>query len=87
MPGTIKAETSESALNDFKVRNAVQKVGRPWGVWVAALLRSRVSVGPTRMSSTVGAVRAAEAIPLALDGNHILKAIYRSIDSLRGTHL
>jgi hypothetical protein len=39
------------------------------------------------MSSTVGAVRATEAIPLALDGNHILNAIYRSIDSLRETHL
>jgi len=38
--GTIKAETSESALNDFKVRNVVQKVGRPRSVWIAALLRS-----------------------------------------------
>jgi hypothetical protein len=39
------------------------------------------------MSSTVGAVRAAEAIPLALDGNHVLNAICRSIESLRRTHM
>jgi len=80
VPGTIKAETSESALNDFKVRNVVQKVGRPRSVWVAALLR-------TRMSSAVGAMRAIEAALLAPHGNHILNAICRSIDSLRRAHL
>jgi len=39
------------------------------------------------MRSTVGAMRALEAVLLALHGNHILNAICRSIDNLRRAHL
>lgn len=85
-PGTTWAETSESALNDLKVGNVVQKVGCPRSIWIAALGRRRASVGPIGMSSTVGATGAIETVLLDLDGDQILNTIRGVIAGLMRAH-
>ena len=83
VPGTVKAETSQSALDDFEVANVVQKVGCPRGIWVAALGRRRVSIGPIGVSSTIGAIK---GVLLDVDGNHLLSTICGVIAFLVRAH-
>lgn len=77
----LREETSESALDDLKVRNIVQEVGRPWSIWVTAPRRGCMFIGPIRMSSAIAAVLS------ALDGNHIMNTVGRRIAVLAGAHL
>ena len=68
--------TSESALDDFKVRNVVQEVGCPRCIWVALLLR-RCSI------DTVGPM---VTIRRASNSDHILRIFGRRTASLMITH-
>jgi hypothetical protein len=81
VPRTIEGDTSQSALDDFEVGDVVQKVGRPWGIWVATL--RRVSIGTIGMSSAIGYTAA--VLP-GLDGDHILNTVCGVIAVLVRAH-
>jgi hypothetical protein len=79
----IKIETSESTLDDLKVRNVVQEVRCPRRIWVTVLRPRRVSVGPIVVS---GAVVCMGAISLSLDRNHILNTLGTCVAAFKRRH-
>lgn len=82
-PGKARTETSESALDDFKVGNVVQEIGCSRCIWVALLLR-RCSVGAIGVNSTIGPTMAIRGAP---NNNHFLRIVGRRTAGLVRAHL
>ena len=71
-----RTETSESALDDFKVGDVVQEVGCPRCIWVALLLRRR-------SIDTIGPMMTIRRAP---NSNHFLGIFGRRTAGLERTH-
>ena len=78
----IKIKTSESALDDLKVRNVVQEVRCPWRIWIMVLRRVSVVV-----SSAVVYTGAICTVLPSLNGNELLNAVGSCVGVCKRGHI